>query len=160
MPLGENARMAFDNLRENKMRSLLTVLGVVIGVTALIAVSSVLVGLDASIHDYLSEFGANTVFVAKFKPGIHTSGFTSEELNRKPLTLEDAFAIKDECPSVEEIDAQILERFTGGFPPVATARYEGHEVNNVRYRHVAFSDERLFPEGHERPLFHRLRKPA
>ncbi|HXQ96867.1 MAG TPA: ABC transporter permease [Candidatus Limnocylindrales bacterium] len=134
MPLGENARMAFDNLRENKMRSLLTVLGVVIGVTALIAVSSVLVGLDASIHDYLSEFGANTVFVAKFKPGIHTSGFTPEELNRKPLTLEDAFAIKDECPSVEEIDAQILERFTGGFPPVATARYEGHEVNNVRYR--------------------------
>ena len=47
MAWGENVRMAFNNLRENKMRSVLTVLGVVIGVTALITVSSVLVGLDA-----------------------------------------------------------------------------------------------------------------
>ena len=69
MPLGENARMAFNNVRENKMRSLLTVLGVVIGVTALITVSSVLVGLDASIRDYLSEFGSDTIFIFKFRPG-------------------------------------------------------------------------------------------
>jgi putative ABC transport system permease protein len=134
MPLGENARMAFDNLRENKMRSLLTVLGVVIGVTALIAVSSVLVGLDASIHDYLSEFGANTVFVSKFNPGIHTTGLSPEELNRKPLTLDDALAVKEECPAIQEVDAQLLQRFTASFPPVATARFQGHEVNNVRYR--------------------------
>ena len=134
MPLGENARMAFDNLRENKLRSLLTVLGVVIGVTALIAVSSVLVGLDASIHDYLSEFGANTIFVFKFKPGIRTTALTPEELNRKSLTLEDALAVKEECPAIQEVDAQVLARITGPFPPLATARYEGHEVNNVRYR--------------------------
>ena len=87
MPLGENARMAFDNLRENKLRSLLTVLGVVIGVTALIAVSSVLVGLDASIHDYLSEFGANTIFVFKFKPGIRTTALTPEAVSYTHLTL-------------------------------------------------------------------------
>ncbi len=94
MSMGENARMAFNNLRENKMRSVLTVLGVVIGVTALITVSSVLVGLDTSIHDYLSEFGADTIFVFKFNPGIHTTRPTPEELNRKPLTLDDAMAIK------------------------------------------------------------------
>jgi putative ABC transport system permease protein len=134
MPLGENARMAFNNVRENKMRSLLTVLGVVIGVTALITVSSVLVGLDASIRDYLSEFGSDTIFIFKFDPGIHTTVPTPEELNRKPLTLDDALAIRAECPSVREVDVQALARITGGLPPTATARYEGHEVNNVIYR--------------------------
>jgi putative ABC transport system permease protein len=134
MAWGENARMALNNLRENKMRSLLTVLGVVIGVTALITVSSVLVGLDASIHDYLSEFGPNTIFIFKFNAGIRGK-LTPEELNRKPLTLDDAFAIKAECPAVKEVDVQALQRITGtGLPPTAVARYQGREVTNVNYR--------------------------
>jgi ABC-type antimicrobial peptide transport system permease subunit len=134
MAWGENARMALNNLRENKMRSLLTVLGVVIGVTALITVSSVLVGLDASIHDYLSEFGPNTIFIFKFNAGIR-GRLTPEELNRKPLTLDDAFAIKAQCPAVKEVDVQALQRITGnGLPPTAVARYQGREVTNVNYR--------------------------
>jgi putative ABC transport system permease protein len=134
MSLGENARMAFNNLRENKMRSVLTVLGVVIGVTALITVSSVLVGLDASIHDYLSEFGADTIFIFKFNPGIHTTRPSPEELNRKPLTLDDAMAIKDQCPAVREVDVQALAKINGPLPPTAIAKYEGREVTNVNYR--------------------------
>jgi putative ABC transport system permease protein len=134
MSMGENARMALNNLRENKMRSVLTVLGVVIGVTALITVSSVLVGLDASIHDYLSEFGADTIFIFKFNPGIHTTRPTPEELNRKPLTLDDAMAIKAECPAVLEVDVQALAKINGPLPPTAIAKYEGREVTNVNYR--------------------------
>jgi ABC-type antimicrobial peptide transport system permease subunit len=134
MAWGENARMALNNLRENKTRSVLTVLGVVIGVTALITVSSVLVGLDASIHDYLSEFGPNTIFIFKFNAGIR-GRLTPEELNRKPLTLDDALAIKAECPAVKEVDVQALQRIVNtGLPPVATARYQGREVTNVNYR--------------------------
>src|SRR5580658_7608161 len=133
MALGENARMAFDTLHQNKSRSFLTVLGVVIGVTTLIAVSSVLVGLDASIRDYLSEFGSDTIFIFKFNPGIATRR-TPEELNRRPLTIEDAMAIKADCPSVMEVDAQGLARITGPFPPTASARYEGREVSAVNYR--------------------------
>jgi putative ABC transport system permease protein len=134
MSMGENARMAFNNLRENKMRSVLTVLGVVIGVTALITVSSVLVGLDASIHDYLSEFGSDTIFIFKFNPGIHTTRPSPEELNRKPLTLDDAMAIKAECPAVREVDVQALAKINGPLPPTAIAKYEGREVTNVNYR--------------------------
>ena len=134
MAWSENVRMAFNNLRENKMRSVLTVLGVVIGVTALITVSSVLVGLDASIHDYLSEFGPDTIFIFKFNAGIR-GRLTPEELNRKPLTLDDALAIKAECPAVKEIDVQALQRIVpNGLPPTAVARYEGREVTNVNYR--------------------------
>jgi putative ABC transport system permease protein len=134
MPLGENARMALITLRENKSRSFLTVLGVVIGVTTLIAVSSVLVGLDSSIRDYLSEFGTDTIFIFKFAPGIRTTRLTPEELNRRPLTIDDAMAIKAECPAVVEVDAQALARITGPFPPTASARYEGREVSTVNYR--------------------------
>jgi putative ABC transport system permease protein len=134
MSLGENARMALVTLRENKSRSFLTVLGVVIGVTTLIAVSSILVGLDSSIRDYLSEFGTNTIFIFKFSPGIRTTRLTPEELNRRPLTMDDALAIKAECPAVLEIDAQALARITGPFPPTASARYEGREVSTVNYR--------------------------
>jgi len=134
MALGENARMAFDALYQNKSRSFLTVLGVVIGVTTLIAVSSVLAGLDASIRDYLSEFGADTIFIFKYNIGIRTTRPTPEELNRRPLTIDDAMAIKAECPSVLEVDAQALARITGPFPPTASARYEGREVSAVNYR--------------------------
>ncbi len=134
MALGENARMALVSLHENKSRSFLTVFGVVIGVTTLIVVSSVLVGLDSSIRDYLSEFGANTIFIFKFNPGIKTTRPTTEELNRKPLTIDDAMAIKAECPDVAEVDVQALARITGPFPPTASARYQGREVSTVNYR--------------------------
>ena len=84
--LGENAKMALDTLRENKLRSFLTVLGVVIGITALITVSSILVGFYADITVYLNDYGANTVWVFKVSPGINTGRMTAEERNRKPLT--------------------------------------------------------------------------
>ena len=52
--LGENAMMALDTLRENKLRSFLTVLGVVIGITALITVASILVGFYSDVTAYLT----------------------------------------------------------------------------------------------------------
>jgi putative ABC transport system permease protein len=58
--LGENAKMALGTLRENKMRSFLTVLGVVIGITSLIAVASILVGLYQDMDKTLSDYGPNT----------------------------------------------------------------------------------------------------
>ena len=48
--IGENGRMAITTLRENKMRSFLTVLGVVIGITALLSVVSILVGVYIQVH--------------------------------------------------------------------------------------------------------------
>src|SRR6202049_2330015 len=81
--LGENAKMALDTLRENKLRSFLTVLGVVIGITALITVASILVGFYADITVYLNDYGANTIWVFKVAPGISTGRMTAEERNRK-----------------------------------------------------------------------------
>ena len=71
LQLGENSLMALETLRTNKVRSLLTVLGVVIGITTVIAVASILVGLDRDVQSSLDNFGANTLFIFKFQPGIN-----------------------------------------------------------------------------------------
>ncbi len=133
--LGENARMALTTLRENKMRSFLTVLGVVIGITALLSVVSILMGLYSDVNAYLSDYGPTTLFILRFDPGIHSGRLTPEERARKPLTLEDAEAIGEFCPSVKAVTATISPRFTEEGPdrgPV-TARYLSKEVSGVDY---------------------------
>src|SRR4051812_8124860 len=93
LQLGENARMALITVWENKVRSALTILGVVIGITTVITVASLLVGLSRNIEESLNDFGPNTLFVFKFTPGFH-GRLTTEERMRKSLTLEDAEAMK------------------------------------------------------------------
>jgi putative ABC transport system permease protein len=131
LQLGQNASMALKTVRENKLRSLLTVLGVVIGVTTLIAVASILVGLDEDMRGFLNDFGPETLFVFKFDPGIQVGRRSQEERSRKPLTLEDAQAIKEQCPAVREVVAEVFPRYYGGPPQIFTARYKNHEVSNV-----------------------------
>ena len=62
-------RMALATVREHKMRSFLTVLGVIIGTGTVIAVSSIITGVDAAIANITASFGPNTVFVYKFNIG-------------------------------------------------------------------------------------------
>ena len=142
---GENARMALATLREHKLRSLLTVLGVVIGITAEIAVASVLVGLDRDVRAYLNDYGTNTLFVFKFNPGIHVGRLSAEERARKPLTLEDALAIREACPSVRSVVVEVFPRFTGMGPRnLPTARYRGHEVYGIEYTGALPSYEQVY----------------
>src|SRR5512147_2096725 len=106
--LGENARMALTTLREHKMRSFLTVLGVVIAVIVLILVFSVMYGVDNDMRSFLEDFGTDTLFINKFEPGIHIGRLSPEERMRKPLTMEDAQAIKAECPDVKAAVAEVV----------------------------------------------------
>ena len=134
MELGENAKMALDTLRENKLRSFLTVLGVVIGITALITVSSILVGFYADITVYLTDYGVNTLWIFKVSPGISTGRMTAEERNRKPLTFEDAQAIREQCPAVQEVSVSIMQRiYDMNREPVTSARYKDKEVSGLNY---------------------------
>jgi len=130
LELGENAREAFSTLRMHKTRSFLTVLGVVIGVTALIAVGSIVVGLDKDVRAFLDDYGTNTLFVFRWDIGFHVGRRTAEERMRKPLTLEDTLAIKDECPAVKNTTVEVFQRFDRRTGPIS-ARYKGNEVFNV-----------------------------
>jgi putative ABC transport system permease protein len=134
MPLGENAKMALDTLRENKMRSFLTVLGVVIGITALITVASILVGFYADVNAYLEDYGPNTIWIFKVAAGVGTGRMTAEERNRKPLTLDDALAIREQCPAVSKVAVSLFKRvYDFNHPPLIIARYKDKEVTGLNY---------------------------
>ena len=66
----ENLRLALGTISSHKLRSALTVLGVVIGVTCVIAIGSILTGLDRAVTDSLRSFGTDNIFISKFPPGI------------------------------------------------------------------------------------------
>ena len=143
--LGENAKMALDTLRENKVRSFLTVLGVVIGITALITVSSILVGFYADVTSYLADYGPNTIWIFKVAPGITTGRMTAEQRNRKPLTLEDAEAIREQCPAVAEVAVTVFQRiYDFNSPPLITARYKDKEVTGLNYSGADVEYEDVF----------------
>ena len=146
MHITENAQMALTTLRENKMRSFLTVLGVVIGITALLSVVSILVGVYGDVNAYLTDYGPETLFIFRFDPGIHTGRLTPEERDRKPLNFEDAEAIGQFCPAVRSVTASLYPRFVEDGPqrgPV-TARYLNKEVSGVDYNGTLPSTEEVF----------------
>jgi len=130
--LGNNVRMALTTLREHKTRSLLTVLGVVIGVTALIAVGSIVVGLDRDVRSFLEDYGTNTLFVFRWSMGFNVGRRSAEERQRRPLTLEDAAAIREECPAVKNVTVEVFQRVDQRREPIV-ARYKGNEVYGVEY---------------------------
>ena len=121
--------MALDAIREHKMRSLLTVLGVIIGTTCVIAVGSIITGVDGVIVDITKSFGPDTAFVYKFNIGFR-GNITGDEIRRKPLTWENARAIKERCPSVLGVSPYL-------FPPTLHARYVHRRTdrrNSLHYR--------------------------
>jgi putative ABC transport system permease protein len=119
-------KLALTNIRESKMRSLLTVLGVIIGTGTIIGVGSIIAGVDQSISDILRQFGPDTMIVTKFRGAFRTGRLTPEEWKRKPLTLEQARAIEERCPSVERASPYLFP--DRGFHK---ARYKGNEVYRI-----------------------------
>jgi putative ABC transport system permease protein len=90
----ENFRMAIDTLRSNKLRSFLTIVGVVVGVITVMLISSIISGINVAIEKEVESFGTRSIFLYKFNIGFSTGNRTREERMRKPLTLEDSEAIK------------------------------------------------------------------
>ena len=83
----DTMKMSLDTLRANKMRSSLTILGIVIGVMTVITISSVINGLNASVENLVSSLGSNILFVFRFP--VFTGRPTTEMLTRKQMTYED-----------------------------------------------------------------------
>jgi len=116
----ESLAMALSTLRAHKFRSFLTVLGVVIGTMTVMVIASFIAGLDHKFRQEVESFGTNAIFIYKFDPGIHMGNLTREERMRKPISYDDAMALKD-CPSVK-----YLTPFMG--PDVAKVRYQTEEL--------------------------------
>lgn len=127
--IGENVLMAFDTLRTHKIRSALTMLGVIGGTMTVIAISSFLTGLREFVLEQTKRFGPDLVFVSKWDNiGIRFSRPSQSERMRKNLTIDDAKAIA-ELPSVSGVSPSMV---VGSFAPTATqpvVKYRGVEAN-------------------------------
>ena len=114
--------LALATLRENKVRSFLTLLGVMIGTGTIIGVGSILTGLDGAVTGAIRSLGTNTAIVMKVGPSFG-GGRTPEQRMRRPLTYENAQAVAERCPAVEHV-SPILQPPNG----VMRARYKGNDA--------------------------------
>lgn len=133
--VGENLWLALDTLRTHKFRSFLTVLGVFIGTITVIVVASIIAGLDTQLVQAAEQFGTRVVWVYKLKMGA-PHRLTRDERLRKPLSYEDAMAIKEQCPAVEEVSVAIFSEMSEfGLPPSA-AHFKGREMAGAQFMGV------------------------
>jgi putative ABC transport system permease protein len=124
----ESIKLALDTLHNNKLRSGLTILGIVIGVTTVIAISSVINGLNRRVSDYITSMGSNVFWV--FHMPLIGVRPTTEMLTRRKLTVEDALALRS-LPHVIASDAEVRhvdERFRVGDVSV---KYNGKKVSGA-----------------------------
>jgi putative ABC transport system permease protein len=102
----ENLLMALRAIWANKMRSMLTTLGIVIGTAAVIAVVSIVQGFSQVITNEVQNLGANTIIVEPFRP----PGKDGDKLGKIVLTWEDGQAVMRTCPSVT-VATPIVQKF-------------------------------------------------
>ena len=92
--------MALATLRANKLRSFLTVIGVIIGVVTVMLIASIIAGFDLSVTKEVESFGTRSMYISKYNAGIHVGRLSREERMRKPLTYEDAIDLA-KLPALE-----------------------------------------------------------
>jgi putative ABC transport system permease protein len=120
----ESVKMALDTLRVNKLRSGLTILGIVIGVTTVITISSIISGLNNRVNDWVSSLGSNVFWV--FHMPVIGVRPTTEMINRKKLNLDDVLALR-KLPHVVAADGgfQHVGQFRVG---AVSVKYEGKKI--------------------------------
>ena len=108
--LGEVVRMALETVRTNKLRSALTILGVVIGITSIVGMTSLIRGFDSSLRESIQQLGPNTIYLSKLSIVSISGGAQFDDLMRRPsLTIGDAEAIERLVPSVQVVDIMVGE---------------------------------------------------
>ncbi len=100
MIIGENVKFATGALAAHKLRSGLTILGIVIGVTTVIAMVSIIEGFNNNVIRSFQSFGATLVQFQRFDPQFGPGSRDESQRLRKNLTYEDAIALKKQCPSM------------------------------------------------------------
>src|SRR5258708_32096917 len=100
---GENLKQAMDTLQTHKLRSALTVFGVVLGVSVIMLVAALISGFDQKVQENINQYGADTAFITKWDQGRHGGPPPLEERQRKPLTIEDEKAIHENSPTVQRV---------------------------------------------------------
>src|SRR5512140_1233056 len=107
MNIAESIRIALQSLWANKLRSVLTLLGVVIAVASVIAVVTFVNGINGYVAEKIFRLGADVFIVAKAPNAITNVDQFLEGQKRKDLTIEDYYAIRDNCKSCKMVGAAL-----------------------------------------------------
>jgi putative ABC transport system permease protein len=123
-----NTMLALQTIVEHKLRTLLTMLGVIIGTGTIIGVGSILTGFDGAITNVLKSFGPNSIMAFKVS-AFRTSDLTPEERARKDLKYESVINLRDNCAACLTVSAMMWPK--NG--PIVT-RYKGNAVYQTQFR--------------------------
>lgn len=118
--------LALGALWSNKFRSSMTILGVLIGVWSVIAMTSLIQGLDNAVQGSIDELGSNVLFIDRFPPETNYDDLTEEERNRKYMTVDEADAIRENCPAVAAVSP---ENHHWGQSGGNVIKYKGNKAN-------------------------------
>lgn len=126
----ENLKMALDTLRGNKLRSFLTIIGVVVGVITVMLISSIISGIGMAVEEQVKSFGTRSIFVYKYEIGISFGRRSREERMRPDLTLDDALALRE----LSEVDTSIpfLNVSSGFFGNKTVVSAKGKQTQNIQ----------------------------
>ncbi|MEE8585922.1 MAG: ABC transporter permease [Acidobacteriota bacterium] len=149
----ENIRMGLDTLRSHKLRSFLTVLGVIIGVATVIVIASVLTGVRRNILSLVEQYGTDNIYAFHLSSGLQVGARSRRERQRDPLKVEHAQAIKEQADHIADVSYQ-------GFGPQPRLKYRDQEFTNGQMLGVSpnlaenigaiLSDGRFFTEVDDR----------
>ncbi len=139
----EAVTMALDTLQANKLRSSLTILGIVIGVMTVILISSVINGLNSKVSDLVQSFGTNILWVTRLP---FAQRPTPEQLLRKYLTQEDADAL-GQLPHVVAAGGSLRYQNPTSFgSSKGTAKYGQHKAENLIVAGEAAADAVIYDQ--------------
>jgi putative ABC transport system permease protein len=145
--LSEVVSMAFETVRTNKLRSGLTVLGVVIGITSIVGMTALIRGFDESLRDLIRAIGPDTIFVQRFGISSFANGAElTELLNRPILTEADARALEQNSTTLAYVDLEL----GAGPGPTTQERifYRGLRTKPL----VVFGTSEFFAQGTQIPI--------
>jgi putative ABC transport system permease protein len=132
-----NMALAFDTIRNHKLRSMLTMLGVVIGTGTIIGVGAILTGFDGAVTNVMKSFGPNSIYVSR-EPAFRTTDLTPEQRARKYLIYQNVAALREKCSACAHLSATLSPNH---FPVIS--KYKGNAV----YQTNLFGVEEAFAQS-------------
>ncbi|MCK4931829.1 MAG: ABC transporter permease [Candidatus Aminicenantes bacterium] len=135
LQFGESVAMAMGSFWSNKLRTFLTLLGIIIGVLTIIAVVSIIQGLNNYVYTKMAFFGANDFSVSKTSMMITSIKQLREEQKRKKFALEDMRLVRRLCESCELVGANVST--------YRTAKYRSESLKNVEVRGITYLDHMI-----------------
>jgi putative ABC transport system permease protein len=147
----ENINMAVSSLRANKVRSFLTILGVVVGVMTVVVIASILTGMRKNVTILIDEFGTNNLWAFHLTTGFQLGHRDRKEWTRKPMTTENGLHIKEQAPAVQDVgwvlyDVRTDRTMTYGGNTYKQGSVRAVSPNFGEISHLSMEQGRFFSE--------------